>query len=88
MVDVVPYAGNGYNRNDDGDEEKVPAGVGVFERVVEAVCVSVKVLRIGGIRDYAVGTDEPPDRGIVVPGIIEIEAAIVKPLAGEELVGV
>jgi len=66
---------------DDGEEE-VPAGVGVFERVVEAVCIPVKVLRIGRIRDYAVGTDKPPDRGIVVPGIIEIKAALVKPLAG------
>jgi len=80
LVGVVPYAGDGYYRKDDG-EEKVPAGVGVLERVVEAVCVPVKVLRIGRIRDYAVGTDEPPDRGVVVPGIIKVKAAIVKPLA-------
>jgi hypothetical protein len=50
------------------DEEKVPTRVGVFERVVETVRVPVKVLRIERIRDYRVSTDEPPDRGVVVPG--------------------
>ena len=66
----------------------MPAGIRVLQRVVDTVAVAVEGLRIGRVGNYGVRADETPDRGVVVSGVVEVEASIVQPLAGEALVGV
>jgi len=64
------------------------ARTGVPQRIVEAVAIPVETLRIGRVRHNGVRADEPPYRGIVIPCIVKVKAGLVKPLAGEELIGI
>ena len=66
----------------------VPCRVGEPERVIHTVRVWVQVLRVQVVRDNRVRADEPADRGIVEAGIVEVQAGLVQPLAGEPLVSV
>ena len=59
-------------------ERELPVGIDVRGRVVVAVCVSVKVLRISRVRDYGVRADEPTDLGIVISGIVVVKTCLVK----------
>ena len=47
----------------------MPAGVGVFERVVQHIAVTVVVLAVLWGLNVGVGAEESPDFGVVQPRI-------------------
>ncbi len=49
-------------------------GVGVFDGVVEGVGVAVEALRVAWIRNDGIGLDELAHGGVVVAGVVEVEA--------------
>jgi len=58
----------------------------ISQRVVQAVAITVQALRVGRIWHQCIRANKPPYSSIVVPGIIEVEAGLVKALAGEKFV--
>jgi len=50
------------------------AWVGVAQRVVQRVGVPVQGLLIEGAGDDCVGADEPGEAGVVITGVVEVEA--------------
>jgi hypothetical protein len=66
----------------------VSAGIDILQRVIEAIGIPVKGLRIGGIRDNGIRADEAAQSGIIVTGIVVVEArgihrGRIQPLARE-----
>ena len=64
----------------------MPARINILERVVQHMGVFVPGLGILPIWNKCVSADKPPDLRIIVPGVVEVEAAVVQPLPGELLV--
>ena len=60
----------------------MPTRIHVLQRIIQAVAIAVESLRVGGIGYYGIRADEPAYCRIVVAGVVEIEAAVVQPLAG------
>jgi hypothetical protein len=63
----------------------VPARVGPVDGIVVDVAVPVQTLGIAGIRDDRIGREEPSEGGVVVAGVMSVQAGrggvAVKPLA-------
>jgi len=60
--------------------------INVFQRIVIAVAVSIQRLWIFIVRHNRIRADKPPNRRIVVAGVVVVQAGIVQPLAGKQLV--
>jgi hypothetical protein len=56
----------------------MPTRVHILKRIIQAVAISVKALRVSGIRNYAIRADKPPYRWVIVTGIIVVKAGGVK----------
>jgi hypothetical protein len=69
-------------------EPIMPARIGVLEGIVFAIAIPIQTLRIRVIRHNRIRADEPANRGVVVAGVVVVQAGIVQPLAGEQLVGI
>ena len=57
----------------------MPAGIDPVDGVIPDVAVPIQRLRIPGFGDDGVGTDEPPEAGVIVPGVVVVEAVFDPP---------
>jgi hypothetical protein len=71
-----------------GIADPLAAGIGIPERAIANVGVSVQVLGVTRLGDERIRTDEPPQRRVVPAGVVVAEGqAGVPVLAGAEAVG-
>ena len=61
-------------------------GINIFQRVVIAIAVSIQCLWVFIVLHNGIRTDKPANRRIIVAGVVVVQAGIIQPLAGEQLV--
>ncbi len=52
----------------------MPAGVHIPQRIIAGVAVPVQTLRVARVGDDGVGLDEAPERGVIVSGVVKVQA--------------
>ena len=52
----------------------MPAGVRIPQRIIADIAVPVQGLRVARPRHNDVGLDEAPEHGVVVAGVVEVQA--------------
>ncbi len=61
----------------------MPARVSISERIISGIGISVKVRRVARVGHNRISLREPPERGVVVSGVVLVQAnGFVKALAG------
>lgn len=60
--------------------------VNIVYRVVSRIGIAVEALRVVGSLDDGIRADEPANLRVIVSGVIEVEAGLVKFFAGEVVV--
>ncbi len=64
----------------------MPARINILERVIQAIAVSIQGLRILVVLHYGIRAYEPAYRRIIISSVVVVQAGIVQPLAGKQLV--
>ncbi len=54
----------------------MPARVHIPHRIVQRIRIPVQALRVAGVGDDGVGLDEAPEGGVVVAGVVKVQASI------------
>ncbi len=52
----------------------MPARIRIPHRIIAHIAVPVQALRVARVRHDGVGLDEAPERGVVVAGVVEVQA--------------
>ena len=59
--------------------------VNIPQWIIKTVGISVEALRINRVLNNDIRTNKPPQRCIIIPGVVEVKARFIEPLAGEHL---
>ena len=52
----------------------MPAWVNIPQRIIAGIAVPVQALGIARVGDDGVGLDEAPDGGVIVSGVVKVQA--------------
>ena len=67
-------------------ERVMPARINVLQWIVIAIAIPIETLRVPIVRHNRIRAYKPANRRIIIAGVVVVQAGIVQPLAGEQLV--